>query len=319
VSGGKIGIWLIGAWGRVGTSVCVALAGLQGRLISASGLVTEQAEFGHLQLADWSSFVGGGHEIRKTSTTVEARNLFVDSKTAACNSVTAERLAALAPTTTDWDRNIRTGTLLNSGPAIESRASTATLKTRGERPRAALQRIAVDLQEFQRSQGLSHVVVVNVASVEASIADCDRHSSAQLLELLSTSDSSPVSTSGLYAVAALRSGHSYLNWTPSTGPSLSALEELALANRALLMGREGRTDLASIGLLHAADEDEGLRSAKALLDAVRLCEREHRRGAAGLMVFLSGFFQHPLGNGPGDVASQRALLYDWVRQVASVS
>jgi myo-inositol-1-phosphate synthase len=319
VSAGRIGIWLIGAWGRVGTSVSVALAGLQSRLISTSGLGTEQAEFGHLQLADWSSFVVGGHEIRKTSTTVEARNLFVDSKTVAANSVTAECLAALAPTMTDWDRNIRTGTLLNSGPAIASRASTATLKTRGERPSAALQRIVVDLEEFQRSAGLSHVVVVNVASVELPIANCDHHSGAQLVELLETSASSPVSTSGLYVVAALQSGHSYLNWTPSTGPSLSALEELALANGALLMGREGRNDLASIGLLHAADDDERLRSAKALLDVVRLCEREHRRGAAGLMIFLSGFFQHPLGNGPGDVASQRALLYDWARQVASAS
>jgi myo-inositol-1-phosphate synthase len=319
VSGGRIGIWLIGAWGRVGTSVSVALAGLQSRLISTSGLVTEQAEFGHLQLADWSSFVVGGHEIRKTSTTVEARNLFVDSKTVRSKTGTVECLAALAPAITDWDRNIRTGTLLNSGPAIESRASTATLKTRGERPGAALQRIVVDLHEFQRSHDLSHVVVVNVASVDPPIADCDHHSSAQLLELLASSDQSPVSTSALYAVAALQSGHSYLNWTPSTGPSLSALEELALANRALLMGREGRTDLASIGLLHAADDDEGLRSAKALLDAVRLCEREHRRGATGLMIFLSGFFQHAMGNGPRDIASQRALLYDWAREVASAS
>jgi myo-inositol-1-phosphate synthase len=314
VSGGRIGIWLIGAWGRVGTLVSVALAGLQSRLISTTGLVTEQAEFGHLQLADWSRFVVGGHEIRKTNTTVEARNLFADSKI-----VTAEGLAALPPTIIEWDRNIRTGTLLNSGPAIEGRASTATLKTRGERPRAALQRIVVDLQEFQRSQGLSHVLVVNVASVEPPIVNCDQVSSAQLLELLETSDSSPIAASGLYAVAALQSGHSYLNWTRSTGPSLSALEELALTNRALLMGRDGRTDLASIGLLHAADDDKGLRSAKALLDAVRLCEREHRRGAAGWMNFLSAFFQHPLGNGPRDVASQRALLYDWARQVSSVS
>jgi len=318
VSGGKIGIWLIGAWGQLGTTLAVTLAGLQNRTISTQGLVTEQSEFDQLQLADWSHFAIGGHEIRKTSTTVEARNLFVDSPPVIdSNSVTAERLAALARAMTEWDRNIRTGTLLNSGPAIESRASTATLKTRSERPRAALQRIAVDLQEFQSSLGLSQVIVVNVASAEPPVANCDRLSGGQLLELLESSDLSPVSTSVLYAAAALQAGHSYLNWTHSTGPNLGPLAELALANGALHMGREGRTDLVSIGLLDSADDDERLRPAKSLLDAVRFCEREHRRGGAGLLKFLSCFFQHPMGNGPDDVASQRTLLYDWARQVSS--
>jgi myo-inositol-1-phosphate synthase len=314
VSAGRIGIWLIGAWGRVGTSVAVTLAGLQGRMISTDGLVTEQAEFGRLKLAEWSSFVVGGHEIRKTSTTVEARNLFIDS-----TILTAERLAALAPAMIDWDRNIRTGTLLNSGPAIESRASTATLKTRGERPRAALHRIAVDLEEFQRSAGLSHIIVVNVASVDPPAPNCDHFSGHQLLGSLGSSDLSPVATSVLYAAAALQAGHSYLNWTQSIGPNLSALGELALETGAVHMGREGRTDLASIGLLSPADEDEWLRPAKALLDVVRLCEREHRRRESGLMIFLSCFFKRPIGNGPDDIASQRALLYDWARQASSTS
>ncbi|HEV7999557.1 MAG TPA: myo-inositol-1-phosphate synthase, partial [Planctomycetaceae bacterium] len=69
MSGGRIGIWLIGAWGRLGTAVAVTLAALQGRTISANGLVTEQPEFARLDLADWSRFVIGGHEIRKTSST----------------------------------------------------------------------------------------------------------------------------------------------------------------------------------------------------------------------------------------------------------
>jgi myo-inositol-1-phosphate synthase len=308
------GIWLIGAWGRVGTAVALTLAALQGRTISANGLVTEQPEFARLDLADWSRFVIGGHEIRKTSSTVEARNLFIDSTT-----VTAGGLAALSPTLTDWDRNIRTGTVLNSGPAIGGRASTATLKTRGERPKVALQRIAIDWQEFQRAADASHLIVVNVASVEPPVLIGERLSSRQLLESLESSDRSPVSTSALYAAAALRAGYSYLNWTPATGPSLGALGELALERRALHMGREGRDDLASIGLLPANEGDDRLRSAMALLDVARLCERERRRAASGLMNFLRCFFRQPMGEGPDDVASQRSLLYDWVRQVSSAS
>jgi myo-inositol-1-phosphate synthase len=312
MNGRKIGIWLIGTWGQIGTALAVVLAGLQSRTIATGGLVTEQPEFAGLELAEWSRFVLGGHEIRKTSSTVEARNLFIKSKT-----VTAERLAALAPTMRNWDRNVRTGTLLNSGPAIESRASTATLKTRSERPSAALQRITVDLEEFRTSAGLDHVIVVNVASVDPGFLNCDRLSWGELLESLERSDLSPVSTSVLYAVAALQSGCSYVNWMQSSGPNLRALEDLAIEKSALHMGQGGRTDLVSIGLLNTAADDDRMRSASALLDVVRLCEREHRRGVSGAMAFLSSFFERPLGNPPDDIAVQRALLYDWARRVSS--
>ncbi len=314
MSSRRIGLWLIGAWGRLGTSVAVTLAGLQSRTIAANGLSSGQPEFARLDFADWTSFVIGGHEIRKTSALVEARNLFTGSAT-----VTSEQLTALTTVLTDWDRNVRTGTLLNAGPAIESRANTATLKTRGERPRAALQRITVDLEEFQKSSDASHVIVVNIASVEPLMPNEDVLSCSQLLDLLENSTTSPVSTSVLYAAAAVQAGHSYLNWTPSKGSNLSALDELAIAKGALHMGREGRTDLSSLGLLTASDEDEQVRAAKALLDAARFCEREQRRGTSGLMSFLSCFFQQPTGDPPDDVASHRALLYDWARQVSSAS
>ncbi|HET6326147.1 MAG TPA: inositol-3-phosphate synthase [Planctomycetaceae bacterium] len=314
MSSRRIGLWLIGAWGRMGTAVAVTLAGLQSRTIAANGLVTEQPEFARLDFADWTSFVLGGHEIRKTSALVEARNLFTDSTT-----LTAERLAALAPALADWDRNVRTGTLLNSGPEIESRASTATLKTREERPRAALHRVTVDLEEFQKSTDSSHIIVVNIASVEPPMPNEDVLLCGQLLDLLENSVTSPVSTSVLYAVAALQAGHSYLNWTPAKGSSFRALDDLAIAKGALHMGREGRTDLGSLGLLSASDDDEQLRAAKVLLDAARFCEREHRRRTSGWMTFLSCFFQHPIGGRPDDVASHRALLYDWARQVSAAN
>ena len=312
MTGDRIGIWLIGAWGRIGTALAAMLPGLQARTISTRGLVTEQPEFGHLDLADWSRFVIGGHEIRKTSTVVEARNLFAGSKI-----VTPEQLAQWTPAMTEWDRNVRTGTLLNAGRAVEARASTASLKTRGERPSAAVRRIAVDLEEFRAAASLEHLIVVNVASVEPPIATGDDMSCDQLLELLEHRDLSPVTTSVLYAVAALQSGCSYLNWTQSIGPSLPAMNELSRRTATLVMGREGRDELIATGLVFAVSDDERLRSASALLDVVRLCDREKRRGCCGLMAFLSCFFKQPLGNPPADIAAQRALLYDWMREVAS--
>ena len=92
MSGRNIGIWLIGAWGRVGTALAVVLAGLQSRATAPDGLVTEQPEFAPLALTDWTSFVVGGHEIRKTSAAVEAQNLFGGAR-----SISDDLLNAIGP------------------------------------------------------------------------------------------------------------------------------------------------------------------------------------------------------------------------------
>src|SRR6185436_2449554 len=57
-------------------------------------------------------------------------------------------------------RNIRPGTLINVGKTIESLASGASLKKQGEKPAAAIERIAADLAEFKKNQKLEHVIVV---------------------------------------------------------------------------------------------------------------------------------------------------------------
>jgi myo-inositol-1-phosphate synthase len=326
VSGRNIGIWLIGAWGRVGTALAVVLAGLQSRSIApdrfvTDGLVTEQPEFAPLALADWTSFVVGGHEIRKTSAAVEARNLFAGAR-----SISDDLLNAIGPSLAAWDRNVRTGTLLNAGPQAESLASAATLKTRGERPATALRRIAVDLDEFRTTAHLDAVIVINVASSEPIASPGSRGLSAQeLLQLLEHADRSPVPASVLYAVAALQSGCSYLNFTPSFGSDIPALKELALQTGSLHMGRDGRTDLAAIGLLNSpAPAEDGprrdlLRAARALLDLSRLCEREQRRGQAGLLAPLACFFERPMGDVPVDTPSQVRLLREWVDRVSAES
>ena len=77
---GAIGIWLIGAWGGVATTVATGLAALQSGLTNTVGLVSELPKFSRLDLVPWGRFVLGGHEIRKTSYVVEARNLLLHSR-----------------------------------------------------------------------------------------------------------------------------------------------------------------------------------------------------------------------------------------------
>ncbi len=47
--------------------------------------------------------------------------------------------------------------------------------------------------------------------------------------------------SAVYACAALRSGYTYINFTPSLGASLPALHELAESSGALYAGKDGKT------------------------------------------------------------------------------
>jgi myo-inositol-1-phosphate synthase len=402
MNNGRFGIWLVGAWGGVATTVATGLAALQNGLSERVGLVSELPKYAQLDLADWKCFVLGGHEIRKTSYLAEARNLLDSSRV-----FSADLLAKAAPTLEAFDKNVRTGTLINVGSTIESFATPATLKTRGEPPRAALGRIAADLKEFRGTHNLDHVIVVNVASTEPPAeGDAAGLPWSELSRLLDQQDRSPVPASTLYAVAAMKSGCSYINFTPSVGSNLPALQELAAETGSLHMGRDGKTGetllksalapmfaarnlqvkswvghnifgnmdgkvlddpvnkenkvrskdrllaeilgykpqtlvtieyIESMGDWKTAWDHihfsgflgtpmvmqftwqgcDSLLAAPLVLDLVRFCEREHRRGKTGLMTHLCSFFKSPMGTDIHDFSRQVALLDAWAEEIAA--
>jgi myo-inositol-1-phosphate synthase len=233
----RIGVWLIGAQGGIGTTVAVGLAALSARLTDTAGLVSARSRFEPLQLADWSSFVVGGHEIRKTTYAAEARVLHDKSR------VFSEGvLRGVESRLAEFDASVRPGTLINVGPTIEKFAEGAAAKTRGERPAAAIERIRADLAEFKSRQKLDHVIVVNVASTEPPIPPAIQQLDwSTLSRQLETAAASPVPASTVYAVAAMNAGCDYVNFTPSIGSDLPALEQLALECGVLHVGRDGKT------------------------------------------------------------------------------
>jgi len=311
---GRFGIWLIGAWGGVATAAAAGLASLQRRVPDVGGLISELPQFARLDLADWDCFVLGGHEIRRTSYRVEARSLVANSQLFA-----AERLEKIAATLDAFDKNVRTGTLINVGSAIESLATAATLKTRGERPRAAIERITADLREFRVSHSLEHVIVVNLASTEpTTMVEVTGLSWPALARVLDQAEHSPVPASTLYAVAAMQAGCSVINFAASLGSDLPALGELAAATGTLHMGRDGETGESPLTSQRAPlwHECDSVRGAASVLDLARFGEREHRRGKSGLMTFLSPFFKRPMGTETGDLRGQSARLDAWADEVS---
>lgn len=232
-----IGIWFIGALGGIATTVSVGLASLRQKLADEAGLVSALPRFKRLNLADWSAFTVGGHEIRETTCSAEARLLHAKS-----GVFDAAQLDAVQPALDEFNRNVRTGTLINVGRTIESLAGGVVLKTRGERPAAALERISADLAEFRLRQKLDHVIVVNVSSTEPPPGEGARNLTWSVLKRkLDQEAESPVPASSIYAVAAMQSGCDYVNFTPSAGSDLPALEELALEKQVLHVGRDGKT------------------------------------------------------------------------------
>src|SRR5262249_53393458 len=67
MTSGRAGLWLIGAYGGVGTTVAVGLSALAQGLTDATGMVTALPAFQGCGLADLVDFVIGGHELRQTS------------------------------------------------------------------------------------------------------------------------------------------------------------------------------------------------------------------------------------------------------------
>jgi myo-inositol-1-phosphate synthase len=83
---------------------------------------------------------------------------------------------------------------------------------------------------------------LNVASTEPPFSLGEAHKSWNALSAaLSTGQSDLLPASAIYALAAIENAHTYINFTPSLGASLPALEELARTTGALYAGKDGKT------------------------------------------------------------------------------
>jgi len=235
MSKARIGIWLIGARGGVATTTIVGLIALKKEFIGTSGLVSSLPQFGRLDLPEWSDFVVGGHEIRAVSLADEAMRLVTESRIA-----TPELIARCKTELNNIDQRILPGTIHRVGKTIAQLADDAVPQR--ESPREAVDRLKRDLTEFAAANNLHHVIVVNVASTEPPVATGEIPKTwAQLEPLLERPRKCPLPASSLYAIAALDSGCSYVNFTPSLGSSPAAVGELARLRGGRHTGCDGKT------------------------------------------------------------------------------
>ena len=233
----RVGIWFIGARGGVAATTTIGLIALQKQLTRSAGLVSELPQFKGVDVADWSSFAVGGHEIREGTLSESVERLRTDSHVldAALVDACRDELATI-------DTRIRPGCLANCGDTIGRLAGPAMRDFAKESAGDAIKRLQQDLRDFRQQTGVGCVIVVNVASTEppSDISKLpDRWN--ELSQQIDDKSYRSLPASSLYAIAALDLGMPYINFTPSLGAAPVAIQELAALRQTCHAGQDGKT------------------------------------------------------------------------------
>jgi len=213
----RTGLWLIGARGSVATTAICGLLAIRSGLARPDGCVTELLEVPPDALPGWAELVVGGHDVVQTPLAKKAEQL-----------TTAGLLPVGLPAAIgDGLREVEAG--VRPLPTGASQAEVAA-------------RMAGDLREFRDRNGLSAVVVVNVASTEPPAAEAPEHHDLDaLVAALGEPGRSVLPASSLAAYAAVSAGCPFVDFTPSTGIRLPALTEFARRQGLPYAGSDGKT------------------------------------------------------------------------------
>jgi myo-inositol-1-phosphate synthase len=232
----RVGLWLIGAFGGVGSTTALGVAALARGLTAPTGLTTALPRFAAVPLDPLEAFVVGGHDVRQSSLTRGAAELHARS-----GVFDGRLLEACGPQLDDWSRNVRPGVVYRPNPVIAAMADRPDVRPAAT-PQAAVEQVQSDLRQFQSEHRLDQLVVINAASTEPPFESGDEHRTLAALEaVLDRTTPAVLPTSGLYAYAALDAGFPYVNLTPSLGASLPALEELARKRKVPHAGQDLKT------------------------------------------------------------------------------
>lgn len=231
----RLGVWLIGAKGGVATTMLTGLAALQQNKTPPIGLVTEVEPFTQLGLVAFDEIVVGGHDIRPGPLGEEAHRMWRESR-----AITPDLLDAASTIFAETEARLRPGTIVAAGDMIASLAAPETANL-VETPRAAIERISADLEEFRSREGLDRVIVVNVASTEPPPSLPIPDDYAAIEPLLDDAARCPLPASSLYFLAAAEAGCHYVNFTPSTGSTPHVMQQVAVDRGIAHAGCDGKT------------------------------------------------------------------------------
>ena len=214
----RVGVWLVGGRGSVATTALTGAAAIAAGLAEPTGLVTQN--FDQTGLPALGDLVFGGHDVVETPLALRAARLVDDGV-------------------------LPVGLPNALGAAIEAAESEQRPGITGHdartEPRPALARIVSDLTSFKTRHDLQKLVVLNVSSTEAPVEPHPAHHDPALLMDALDRGLGVLPPSALYALAAIEVGAAFVDFTPSVGARLPAIEALAEAHEVPVAGSDGKT------------------------------------------------------------------------------
>ncbi|MEU4834190.1 inositol-3-phosphate synthase [Streptosporangium sp. NPDC023615] len=215
----RTGVWLVGARGSVAVTSVIGALAVRAGLARPTGCVTELPGFRDAGLPGLGDLVFGGHDIVATPLEKKAAAL------AGAGIVPARLVQALREELARVEEDLRQVPLAgNAG----NQAATAEL-------------IGADITGFRSRHDLERVVVVNVSTTEPAPVPHPAYADLELLEAELASSRDLLPPSALTAYAAFRAGCPYVDFTPSTGARLPALDRLAALRGLPYAGHDGKT------------------------------------------------------------------------------
>jgi len=231
----KTGVWIIGINGSVATTLVVGLMAIAEKKAPTAGITTESPAFGKLGLLAPGDIVFGGADIRKGDLYAAAlahyeREHFFD----------IDFLRSIEHDLARISEDVAPAVVLNCGDALKNLPVDNVLN--GDRNLTELvTAIQADLAEFKAKHALERVVVVNLASTEPPHPALEKMGLGEFRKAVNNNEKDKLTSSALYAYAAIDAGCPYINFTPSAGSSSPALVALAEEKGVPHMGRDGKT------------------------------------------------------------------------------
>ncbi|MCC6575413.1 MAG: inositol-3-phosphate synthase [Planctomycetes bacterium] len=221
---GRTGVYLLGARGNVAVTAMLGALAVSRNLADTAGMVTAGPEFRGLPLPALDDLIFGGCDIvdkqlrRRAVECAEARIL---------------PLNLVEPLASELDR-------------IDRRIHRVESFKFGAAPRGGylseLAQAEERLSRFRAEHNLERVIVVNVASTEPHFAETSDYDTPEaLMTALAVGAPGITSSTLINALAALRQGCAYINFTPSQASELPALRKIARDSRLPHAGKDGKT------------------------------------------------------------------------------
>ena len=111
----------------------------------------------------------------------------------------------------------------------------------GANKRELAEQLRTDIRTFKQDHGLSRVVMIWCGSTEIFMTPTEAHSSIEAFEQALEENDDKISSSMVYAYAALKEGIPYANAAPNLSADIPELDRLALDNGSPVAGKDLKT------------------------------------------------------------------------------